>query len=84
MEITYICSGCGEVESFNSGTCPLCGSKFQRKTGIIDTRLEEILNKISGIFDSAYVFAEDEEEKEYINSIEQELREYLVDKGLIG
>ena len=48
-----------------------------------DKRLEEILNKVSGIFDSAYEFTEDAEEQEYINSVEQELREYLLEKGLI-
>ena len=46
-------------------------------------RLEEILNKVGGIFDSAYEFAADEEEKEYINSVEQELHEYLLEEGLI-
>ena len=41
MEITYICSGCGEVESFNSGMCPLCGSRFKQKIEIVNIRLEE-------------------------------------------
>ena len=29
--MNYICSGCGEVESFVSGTCPLCNSILKRK-----------------------------------------------------
>ena len=83
MEITYICSGCGEVESFNSGNCPLCGGKFLRKKEMKKNELKEIMNKVNGIFDSAYEFAADEEEKEYISSVEQELYEYLLEKGLI-
>ena len=29
--IPYICSGCGEVESFNAGICPLCKAAFKRQ-----------------------------------------------------
>ena len=83
MEMNYICPGCGEVESFNSGKCPLCGSNFQRKAGTVDTRLKDILNNVSGIFDSAYEFAEDDEEKIYICEVEKDLYAYLKEKGLI-
>lgn len=48
-----------------------------------DKRLEEILDKISGIFDCAYENAEDEEEEEYINSVENELYDWLCDEGYI-
>lgn len=49
----------------------------------MDKRLEEILNKISGIFDQAYETAADDEEKEYINQTETELHDYLKEKGLL-
>ena len=29
--MTYICSGCGEVESNAPGVCPLCKGNFKRK-----------------------------------------------------
>ena len=83
MELNYVCPGCGDVESFNSGKCPLCGSKFQRKTGTIDTRLKDILNKINGIFYAAYMFAADDEEKIYICEVERDLYIYLKEKGLL-
>ncbi len=84
MELIYICSVCGEVESFNPGSCPLCGGVFKRKTKEMkDNTLKEIMNKVSGIFDSAFEFAEDEEERNYINQVENELHSYLKNKGLI-
>lgn len=48
-----------------------------------DKRLEEILNKIGGVFDFAYENAADEEKEEYINSIEDELYGWLCDEGYI-
>ena len=39
--------------------------------------LREVLDKISGILDGAYENAEDEEEEEYINETENELRGIL-------
>ena len=48
-----------------------------------DKRLDEILNKVSGVFDSAYEFAADEEEREYINEVQYELHKYLLEKGLL-
>ena len=48
-----------------------------------DKRLEEILDKISGIFDFAYEAADDDEGRDYINSIENELYDWLYDKGYI-
>ena len=48
--MNYICSGCGEVESFVSGTCPLCNSNFKRKNPnyikrylVLEERLLELL-----------------------------------------
>ena len=48
-----------------------------------DKRLEEILTEISGIFDFAYENADDDEGRNYINSVENKLIEYLKEKGLI-
>ena len=48
-----------------------------------DEKLEAILNKVSGIFDSAYEFAENDEEKAYICLVEQELHLYLQGRGLL-
>lgn len=49
----------------------------------MDKRLDEILNKVNGIFDQAYEAAADDEEKEYINQVEMELHNYLKEKGLL-
>lgn len=48
-----------------------------------DKRLEGILNEVSGIFDLAYENAEYDEDRDYINSVEDKLIEYLKEKGLI-
>ncbi len=48
-----------------------------------DKELEAILEKISGIFDSAYEFAEDDEEKIYICEVEADLHNYLKKKGVL-
>lgn len=48
-----------------------------------DEKLEAILNKISGIFDSAYEFAADDEEKAHICLVERELHLYLQERGLL-
>lgn len=48
-----------------------------------DKRLEEILTETSGIFDLAYENAEYDEDRDYINSVEDKLIEYLKEKGLI-
>ena len=48
-----------------------------------DKELETILNKINGIFDSAYEFAEDDEEKSYICEVEVDLYNYLKKKGML-
>lgn len=48
-----------------------------------DERLISILDKVSGIFDSAYEFAEDNEEKAHICLVEQELHLYLQERGLL-
>jgi hypothetical protein len=48
-----------------------------------DKRLEEILNEVSGVFDLAYENAEDDADRDYINSVEEKLIEYLKEKGLI-
>lgn len=50
---------------------------------IKDKRLDQILNKISGIFDFAYEEADDDEGRDYINSIENELYDWLHDEGYI-
>ena len=49
-----------------------------------DERLDAILNKLSGIFDCAYFYADGEEEREYINNTENELYMYLNDHGLLS
>lgn len=48
-----------------------------------DKRLEEILNEISGIFDLAYTNTENDEDRDYINAVEEKLINYLQEKGLI-
>ena len=48
-----------------------------------DKRLEEILNEVSGVFDFAYECAIDEEERDYLNSVEERFFGYLKEKGLI-
>ena len=48
-----------------------------------DERLEEILTEISGIFDFAYESADCDEDREYINSVEEKLTNYLKEKGLL-
>lgn len=48
-----------------------------------DKRLEEILNDVSGIFDLAYENADEDEDRDYINSVEERLTNYLKEKGLI-
>ena len=48
-----------------------------------DKRLEEILNEVSGVFDLAYENAEYDADRDYINSVEDKLIEYLKEKGLI-
>ena len=48
-----------------------------------DKRLEEILIEASGIFDFAYENTDDDEDRDYINSVEDKLIEYLKEKGLI-
>ena len=45
--------------------------------------LEEILERITSIFDMAYENAELEETKQYINETEDALHNYLVEHGLI-
>lgn len=50
---------------------------------MIDEKLDELLNKISGIFDYAYESSEDKEEKDYICEVENELHDYLREKGLL-
>ena len=49
-----------------------------------DERLDAILNKLSGIFDCAYLYADDEEGREYINNTENEMYMYLKDHGLLS
>ena len=46
--------------------------------------LEAILNRVSGLLDSLYEYVEDKEEQDYINSVENELRTYLCQKGLLN
>lgn len=40
--IPYVCSKCGAVESFNPGSCPLCGAKFVYNTGEEPDMFEEL------------------------------------------
>lgn len=82
MEMVYICPGCKEVESVNNGKCPLCGSRFQRKKNQ-KTELGAIMDKVSGIFDNAFIWADSEEDRNYVNQVEHELRAYLIEKGLM-
>lgn len=48
-----------------------------------DKRLEEILNEVIGIFDLAYESADYNEDRDYINFVEERLLGYLKEKGLI-
>ena len=48
------------------------------------SELEAILYRLSGLLDNLYMSTEDEYERDYINSVENELRTYLVEKGLIN
>ena len=46
--------------------------------------LEEILERLSGLLDNLYEYVEEEDERIYINSVEDELRAYLYQKGLLN
>lgn len=48
-----------------------------------DKKFEEILNEVSSIFDLAYENAEYDADRDYINSVEDKLINYLKEKGLI-
>ena len=48
-----------------------------------DKELKEILSEVSGIFDLAYESVYYDEEREYINAVEERLFGYLKEKGLI-
>jgi hypothetical protein len=48
------------------------------------TELEAILDRLSGLLDGLYEYVEDEDERDYINSVENELRTYLYQKGLLN
>lgn len=48
-----------------------------------DKRLEEILNEVSDIFDLAYENVDEDEDRDYINAVEEKLIDYLKEKGLI-
>lgn len=48
------------------------------------TELEAILDRLSGLLDGLYEYVDDEDERDYINSVENELRTYLCQKGLLN
>jgi hypothetical protein len=48
-----------------------------------DEKLEAILNKVGGVFDAAYEYAADDEERAYIIKVEYELHCYLKERGLL-
>ena len=48
------------------------------------TELEAILDRLSGLLDGLYEYIDDEDERDYINSVENELRTYLYQKGLLN
>ena len=48
-----------------------------------DEKLQQILNEVSGIFDYAYENSDEDEDREYINEVENKLHNYLAEKGLI-
>lgn len=48
-----------------------------------DPKLIEILDALSGILDGAYEFFEDDEERESICKVENDLHEYLRKAGLL-
>lgn len=48
-----------------------------------DCTLQELLDKLSGILDMAYEFAEDDEEKDYICNVENALHERLRQEGVL-
>jgi hypothetical protein len=50
---------------------------------MMDEKLDAILNKVGGIFDSAYEYAADDEERAYIIKVEYELHCYLKEKNLM-
>lgn len=45
--------------------------------------LEELLDRLCGILDNAYEYAEDDDEKDYICRVEDALRDKLRKAGLI-
>ncbi len=48
------------------------------------SELDAILYRLSCLLDNLYMSTTDEYERDYINSVENELRTYLVEKGLIN
>lgn len=48
------------------------------------TELEVILDRLSGLLDGLYEYVDSEDERDYINSVENELRTYLYQKGLLN
>ena len=48
-----------------------------------DCTVQELLEKLSGILDMAYEYAEDEEERDYICNVENALHERLRQEGVL-
>lgn len=48
------------------------------------TELEAILDRLSCLLDKLYEYTDDRDEQNYINSVENELHSYLVEKGLLN
>ncbi len=48
------------------------------------TELEAILDRLSGLLDELYEYTDDKDRQDYINSVENELHSYLVEKGLLN
>lgn len=54
-----------------------------REKSLKDCTLEELLDKLSGIFDQAYELAESAEERNYICDVEDALHERLRQEGVL-
>jgi hypothetical protein len=56
---------------------------MKRMKKVNDPKLMEILDALSGILDGAYEYFDDDEERETICKVENDLHEYLRKAGLL-
>lgn len=72
------------LQEFKEEYCvELDNEEIADEANLDDDSLEELLDKLSGILDSAYEYAEDDDEKDYICRVEDALRNKLRKAGLI-